>query len=105
MFADVGQFFAVFELLAGAAWNWDGNRLTVQLLANGKKELEECVPKVKLALMGPIDPKNPGSMMRLFPGTCYTTHEVAGPGYYQEDVDWLQVKIDEIAAKEAKEGK
>lgn len=60
---------------------------------------------LKLALMGPIDPKNPGSMMRLFPGTCYTTHEVAGPGYYQEDVDWLQVKIDEIAAKEAKEGK
>jgi hypothetical protein len=41
--------------LAGAAWNWEGNHLTVQLLANGKKELEECVPKVKLALMGQFD--------------------------------------------------
>ena len=36
--------------LAGASWNWEGNRLTVQLPANGKKELEECVPKVKLEL-------------------------------------------------------
>ena len=36
--------------LAGASWNWSGNDLTVQLPANGKKTLEECVPKVKQAL-------------------------------------------------------
>ena len=27
--------------LAGAQWNWQGSELTVQLRANGKKELEE----------------------------------------------------------------
>ena len=36
--------------LAGAGWVWNGCDLTVQLAANGKKELEECVPKVRLAL-------------------------------------------------------
>ena len=41
--------------LAGAAWNWAGNMLTVQLLANGKKELDECIPKVKLALRQQFD--------------------------------------------------
>ena len=33
--------------LAGAAWNWDDNVLTVQLAGNGVKELEECVGAVK----------------------------------------------------------
>ena len=41
--------------LAGASWNWDGNKLTVQLPANGKKELEKCVPKVKQAIKDQFD--------------------------------------------------
>ena len=32
--------------LAGAKWNWEGENLTVQLMANGKAELEECIPFV-----------------------------------------------------------
>jgi len=32
--------------LAGARWMWNGTELTVQLKANGKAELEECVPFV-----------------------------------------------------------
>ena len=32
--------------LAGAQWNWEDNTLTVMLKANGKAELEECVPFV-----------------------------------------------------------
>ena len=32
--------------LAGAQWNWDGDKLTVKLRANGVKELRECVPPV-----------------------------------------------------------
>ena len=36
--------------LAGAKWIWEGNDLTVKLLANGKKELEELVPQVQSVL-------------------------------------------------------
>ena len=36
--------------LAGAKWSWDENTLTVHLLANGKKELEESVPVVQRIL-------------------------------------------------------
>ncbi len=37
--------------LAGATWSWEGNTLTIQLLANGKQELESCVPQVKQRLL------------------------------------------------------
>ena len=33
--------------LAGAAWEWQGEHLTVKLRANGKKDLEEVLPKVQ----------------------------------------------------------
>ena len=36
--------------LAGAKWIWEGTSLTVKLLANGKKELEELVPQVQNVL-------------------------------------------------------
>ena len=55
---------------------------------------------LKLALLGPICPQNPGAMMRLFPGTCYVSVDVASGGGYQEDVDWLQEKLDEIKKQE-----
>ncbi len=41
--------------LAGAKWSWDGNNLTVKLLANGKKELEQCVPQVRQKLYEQFD--------------------------------------------------
>ena len=36
--------------LAGAQWDWDGNKLIVQLRGNGMKELLECVKKVEMVL-------------------------------------------------------
>ena len=36
--------------LAGAQWSWEDNRLTVKLKANGKAELEECIPIVVKSL-------------------------------------------------------
>lgn len=55
---------------------------------------------LKLALLGPVCPKNPGSMMRLFPGVCYASVDVAANGKYQDDVDWLPKKLDAIREKE-----
>ena len=36
--------------LAGAVWSWEGNRLQVDLVANGKAVLEECLPAVQRGL-------------------------------------------------------
>ena len=36
--------------LAGAKWLWNGTELTVQLVSNGKKELEELVPQIQNVL-------------------------------------------------------
>ena len=32
--------------LAGAKWSWEDQKLIVELVANGKAELQECVPNV-----------------------------------------------------------
>ena len=36
--------------LAGAKWTWEGDNLHISLLANGKAEIEECIPQVSNAL-------------------------------------------------------
>ncbi len=36
--------------LAGASWKWEDETLHIQLLGNGKDELEKCLPKVKQQL-------------------------------------------------------
>ena len=41
--------------LAGAQWRWDNSELTIKLLANGKKELEKCVPAVQKKLLDMFD--------------------------------------------------
>lgn len=56
---------------------------------------------LKLSLLGPIDPKNPGSMMRLMSGVCYLSADVAANVPYEDDVDWLEEKIHEIRKQEA----
>lgn len=55
---------------------------------------------LKLALLGPVSPKNPGSMMRLLPGICYIDETVAAPGYYKPNSTWLIDKLDEIRKQE-----
>ena len=41
--------------LAGAQWQWEGEKLTVKLRANGKKVLQECVPAVKRGIFEMFD--------------------------------------------------
>ena len=36
--------------LAGAKWEWEETQLTIHLVANGKKELEELIPQVQTVL-------------------------------------------------------
>ncbi len=36
--------------LAGASWNWKGLHLTIQLVANGRQEIEELIPQVQTCL-------------------------------------------------------
>ena len=55
---------------------------------------------LKLSLFGPICPKNPGSMMRILPGVCYIANEVAAPGKYEGDEDWLDDVINAIRKRE-----
>ena len=50
MFLFVDQNSMTRGSLAGARWIWEGNDLTVKLVANGKAELEELVPSVQLRL-------------------------------------------------------
>ncbi len=57
-------------------------------------------PACKLALFGPIDPTNPASMLRLYPGVCYMSEAVASKSVYREDRDWIQEEIDAIKKKE-----
>ena len=63
------------------------------------KSLLAEVP-AEMALLGPVDPKNPGSMMRLLPGICYIAESVASPAGYRPDNPWLIDKLDEIRQKE-----
>ena len=36
--------------LAGARWEWEGKTLVIHLVANGKKQLEECIPTIRAEL-------------------------------------------------------
>ncbi len=55
---------------------------------------------LRLALLGPIDPKNPACIMRLAPGTCFATPDVASVAPYCADHEWLLDKLAEIRMKE-----
>lgn len=69
------------------------------LLACGENYALQKTP-LKLSLFGPVDPKNPGSMMRLFPGVCYVANALTTAGGYRPDKDWLPGKLEEIRKKE-----
>ena len=55
---------------------------------------------LKLSLFGALCPENTGSMMRLLPGTCYVSEDVAAQGVYRQDALWLEEKIAEIKKQE-----
>ena len=58
---------------------------------------------LKLSLFYPLCPENTGSLMRLLPGTCYLSEDVAAQGVYREDAKWLEQTIADI--KKQEEGK
>lgn len=58
---------------------------------------------LKLSLYGSLCPENTGSLMRLLPGVCYISEDVAAQGVYRSDVKWLEEKIAQIQKEE--EGK
>ena len=55
---------------------------------------------VRLALLGPVDPKNPACMLRLLPGVCYIAEDVARGGTELPDHPWLLDKLEEIRKQE-----
>lgn len=55
---------------------------------------------LKLSLFGPLCPENTGSLMRLLPGICYLSEEVAAQGVYREDAPWLEQTIEQIRKQE-----
>lgn len=60
---------------------------------------------IRIALLGPVCPKNPGSLLRLLPGTCYVSESVASAPAYSPDEPWLDETIAAIREKESVEGK
>jgi len=55
-----------------------------------------------LALLGPVDPKNPACMMRLLPGVCYAGPTVASDCIHAPDTPELDKILSDIRAKEGK---
>lgn len=66
--------------------------------ANGANNLQK--PCLQLAMFGPVCPRNPGSLLRLLPGTCYVSMQVSAPTNSQPDNDWLAEKLDAIRKAE-----
>ena len=54
----------------------------------------------KLALFGPVCPKLPASMLRLFPGCCCVSDDVAKESFYAPDETWLDGAIEDIRRRE-----
>lgn len=55
---------------------------------------------LKMALMAPICPRNPASMMRMYPGICYVAETIGAKSVYRNNELWLIDKIEEIRKKE-----
>jgi len=72
------------------------------LLACGDSVAHQKTP-LKLSLFGPVDPRNPGSMLRLFPGVCYVAEALTTVGAYRPDRDWLAQALETIAKEEEAE--
>ena len=58
------------------------------------------IAAIKLAMFGPVCPKNPGALLRTLPGTCFVSATVAKKVAYPVDLDWLPEKIESIRRAE-----
>ena len=75
-------------------------RVDVEYMAAcGNAPCHQATP-CKMNLFAPIDPKLPGSMLRLFPGMCLVSDAVAAACTYLPDRDWIGEEIEAIRKRE-----
>jgi len=55
---------------------------------------------LRMALLGPADPKNPACIMRMYPGVCFAAPTVAASCIYVSDTPELTKKLSDIREKE-----
>ena len=55
---------------------------------------------LRLSLFAPVSPKNPGSLLRLYPGVCYVAQVIADRGAYKPDNLWLAETIETLRREE-----
>jgi len=72
----------------------------VQFLASVGDAVSPQTFPLRLSLLGPVEPRNPGSMIRLFPGTCYVAESIAKPMVHRYDNLWLDEVVANARAKE-----
>ena len=75
------------------------DRVDVEFLMSVGSAVRQQAFPLRLCLLGPVEPRNPGSMLRLFPGTCYVAEPIAAAQPQRGDNLWL----DEVVAKARKE--
>jgi len=75
------------------------DRVDVEFLTSVGNTVSQQTFPLRLCLLGPVEPRNPGSMLRLFPGTCYVAESIANKMVHRFDNTWL----DEVVAKARKE--
>ena len=75
------------------------DRVDVEFLTSVGNAVSQQTFPLRLCLLGPVEPRNPGSMLRLFPGTCYVAESIANKMVHRFDNTWL----DEVVAKARKE--
>jgi len=75
-------------------------RVMVQFLASVGDAVSPQTFPLRLSLLGPVEPRNPGSMIRLFPGTCYVAESIAKPMVHRYDNLWLDEVVANARAKE-----
>ena len=75
------------------------DRVSVEFMTTVGGTTRHTAFPLRLCLLGPVDPRNPGSMLRLFPGTCYVSEAIAKKSIFHFDETWL----DEVVAKARKE--
>lgn len=75
-------------------------RVDVEFLTSCEGGFVPQAFSTKMSLLGPVSPKNPGSMIRLFPGVCYVSEVVAKEAVYTQDEDEFALEIEAIRARE-----
>ena len=86
------------DLMAAKEW------IDVEYLAGcGGATAHQKFP-MRLALLGPVCPENPGSLMRLHAGVCYVSEQVAAAPNSTPETPWLAEELEKIRQREESKG-